>query len=811
MRLKLIFVCLLMLLCLPLFCFNGTGIEWVNSAKAQWVLPEPHHNWIASYIDSTTTHDSIPYVIITSPELAPVFREFADWKYKKGTPTEVMTTSEILAEYSGDSLQIKIRDYLRYRYVNNHTKWVLIGGDDRHVPGMYVMHNDERIFTDFYYACLDYNWNDDGDTLFGETVWGGDTVDAYVDLYMGRIPAKDSNQARIFISKLKAYEIDTTKSEHLTRSFHTSTDIDYTGQDYMSGILMSCLPEYFVKTKVHSEKPKVVQDELLKGYGIITNVGHSQSYDAFLTHYTVDGWPQLGISYKFFDSTSTNGQYSLFINVTCQYGSILHDTCVARSFLFNPDSWGVGYFGTLYENKVSQAEEFYCQILKNIFDSSYTEIGKAISLARDSSQTTWTYSFYMMTRYIYLTSLYFGDPQMHVFTETPKILDIDYRDWLAYDTKPEDFEIAVTSRGEPIDSALVCLSYGEDVYGLGYTDADGKIVFADVDMPPNASGQASLMVSKSNCFTAERSVKIIKYGLAGDANVDNCVNSQDVACLMKYLYAGDGPPAIMERADTDGDCRVDLTDAVYLQAYFHHGGPEPRSGCLQSMAFTKAVPPPDDPVYTDDVIISCKSDGRGQSILSINSLHDLHGIGLTLKSNEQLPIILENLASDVSGLEMFQSQEGDIIRIGLIDMEGIDVLPAGIIDLANLTGEGIEIVDALTIEILDDGSLLKMAPKICGDVRGGRVITFSQNYPNPFNPTTNLSFTLPKESHVTLEIYNLLGQKVRTLADKIYSAGSHTLIWDGRDDSGESLSSGVYFSRFTAGDFTDRKKLILIK
>jgi len=86
-----------------------------------------------------------------------------------------------------------------------------------------------------------------------------------------------------------------------------------------------------------------------------------------------------------------------------------------------------------------------------------------------------------------------------------------------------------------------------------------------------------------------------------------------------------------------------------------------------------------------------------------------------------------------------------------------------------------------------------------------------QNHPNPFNPETKISYYLPTASYVRLTVYNVLGQKVRTLFDGHQDAGTHTLIWDGKREDGTSLSSGIYFYRMQAGDFRETKKMSLMK
>ncbi len=86
-----------------------------------------------------------------------------------------------------------------------------------------------------------------------------------------------------------------------------------------------------------------------------------------------------------------------------------------------------------------------------------------------------------------------------------------------------------------------------------------------------------------------------------------------------------------------------------------------------------------------------------------------------------------------------------------------------------------------------------------------------QNYPNPFNAGTVISFALPEASRVKVTVFNVLGQTMKVLADQEMAAGVQRVSWDGRDDNGNSASSGVYFYRIAANSFTDTKKMTLIK
>lgn len=86
-----------------------------------------------------------------------------------------------------------------------------------------------------------------------------------------------------------------------------------------------------------------------------------------------------------------------------------------------------------------------------------------------------------------------------------------------------------------------------------------------------------------------------------------------------------------------------------------------------------------------------------------------------------------------------------------------------------------------------------------------------QNYPNPFNPSTNINFALPKAGNVIVSVYNVLGQEVTTLVNGELPAGSHTVVWDGRNGSGTVVSSGIYFYKIAAGDFNQTKKMMMLK
>lgn len=89
--------------------------------------------------------------------------------------------------------------------------------------------------------------------------------------------------------------------------------------------------------------------------------------------------------------------------------------------------------------------------------------------------------------------------------------------------------------------------------------------------------------------------------------------------------------------------------------------------------------------------------------------------------------------------------------------------------------------------------------------------SISQNNPNPFNPTTSIDFALPTAAKTKIEVFNILGQKVKTLVDEYLTAGNKRVEWDGTDENGSTVASGIYLYRMTANDYTETKKMMLMK
>jgi flagellar hook assembly protein FlgD len=89
--------------------------------------------------------------------------------------------------------------------------------------------------------------------------------------------------------------------------------------------------------------------------------------------------------------------------------------------------------------------------------------------------------------------------------------------------------------------------------------------------------------------------------------------------------------------------------------------------------------------------------------------------------------------------------------------------------------------------------------------------TLKQNYPNPFNPTTTIDYAIFRAGEYELAVYNLLGQKIRTLLSSQLTAGDYRAQWDGRNETGQKVGSGIYFYRLSGQNLTLTRKMVLMR
>ncbi len=166
------------------------------------------------------------------------------------------------------------------------------------------------------------------------------------------------------------------------------------------------------------------------------------------------------------------------------------------------------------------------------------------------------------------------------------------------------------------------------------------------------------------------------------------------------------------------------------------------------------------------------------------------------------------LAPQAKDVDIYTSRVGDEFRVLLIGREA-KPLPLGDC-LFSLSGDGFDAVDVSLADC--EGKLISVKREFDKGSLPTRY-TLYQNYPNPFNPTTNIRYFVGAEgpAQVALRVYNIAGQLVRTLVDEERSPGEHQVMWDGKNEQGEDVASGVYFYRLNVADYSENRRMVLLK
>ena len=214
----------------------------------------------------------------------------------------------------------------------------------------------------------------------------------------------------------------------------------------------------------------------------------------------------------------------------------------------------------------------------------------------------------------------------------------------------------------------------------------------------------------------------------------------------------------------------------------------------------------DTPVFPEiDNTLSLSMDLNGtkpfnymRDIRDIDELNGVWNLKLDAHENEKILSVSGNVKGSIP-------QEISIAMVDIPERKIVyDFLEKGL----DLTKESRVAYD-LKLVVGDEEYVMTTAQSILTEIP--EMFSLSQNYPNPFNPVTNMDYTLPKRSRVVISIYNVLGQEVKTIINKEQEYGYHSIIWDGIDNRGNQMSSGVYFARMNSEQFTQTKKMLLVK
>lgn len=279
----------------------------------------------------------------------------------------------------------------------------------------------------------------------------------------------------------------------------------------------------------------------------------------------------------------------------------------------------------------------------------------------------------------------------------------------------------------------------------------------------------------------------------GDINGSGMPDATDASDILKHVVGSAliTDPEKVYAADVNGDGEVGAYDAAWILYYVANGSwPTAKiSAAMGTVEFDRA------------------SSEKGIISLPI-TLKKTSGV-VSVYTEVQLTDAIEFKGVSTSLPEGWVAYSNFANGVLKIAMAGTTPLKDGNVAMINLALKDKEAQVNLSASAkLNDQSFGMMNVKV---KEIPAEFSISQNYPNPFNPTTSIKYAIPQDARVTLVIYDMLGQVVKTLVDQEQEAGYYTVRWDGTNDFGSKVSSGIYIYRIIAGKYTSTMKMNLLK
>jgi len=301
--------------------------------------------------------------------------------------------------------------------------------------------------------------------------------------------------------------------------------------------------------------------------------------------------------------------------------------------------------------------------------------------------------------------------------------------------------------------------------------------------------------------------------LMGDANCDGEIDIKDPVYLQYYLFRFGPPPCPLGKGDANCDSVVTIADIVYLINYIIKGGPPPGCNGSSDQCLSKVSTP----VEISFGARSSKADGSFEIAVLTKCPVEIAAVQLEFTYDpNQIQLLDPSTTYPSADLQMYSSTGHGIQKIGLLDLKGDYVIPRGEVSIVTLRGNGkdvssLHIAEAIIVDSKARTLFSTIGAKSESVSRTPLEFSVGQNYPNPFNPSTMIQYALPHDAEVNLLIYNVLGQKVKILVNEFQTAGFKSVEWDGKDDRGSVVATGIYFYKLKAGEFIQTKKMVMLK
>ena len=388
-----------------------------------------------------------------------------------------------------------------------------------------------------------------------------------------------------------------------------------------------------------------------------------------------------------------------------------------------------------------------------------------------------------------------GSPQVYVPRSIPTLVMNNMRDedpelYNVYLVADDLTTTLVSTTTDTMDTIVVSENYNNYCYNIKAQYDTGE---------PSDGGYGTVESKASNTACA------VPFAV-GDANFDSETTIEDVLTLVDFILEETTPSnAAFNNSDINMDDELNIADVVMVVDIIS-GTQSGRSSSLGSFAS-----------------IEIKSN-HASSDLTFNILYDggLKGLEFDLTYDPNIVSIGEPsliLLQD-NVVSTFREIKEGLIKVVLFDVNGGFILADKKHDLLQMPYSFLgSVLDRSSVDISNvivsgpKGNIASVSSNVVSaDVKlVPGIFALHQNYPNPFNPTTEIQFDIPKATQINVSIFNLMGQKVKTLANKQVASGYHVVQWDGTNDNGVSVSTGMYFYTLNTSSQSAMKKMLFLK
>jgi Peptidase family C25/FG-GAP-like repeat/FlgD Ig-like domain len=784
----------------------------------------------------STDGSAVEYVIISPPDedMIAEWQRLADWKTDTGHPALVVTTDWIEEEYpTGVDLAEKIRFFLRDGYLHWGLKWALLGADVGLVPCRFVgWDNPTSSYPcDYYYACLEGSWDDNGNGKFLEHYEDEHILtDLEQDIQVGRISAKNAVQISDWLNKYFVYVKSPPRDGYLDRTlflgevlFHADWQLRgfNGGPDCDTCITADCRYENLVKICVRTdggqhavsvaqsiwdtpegadlpirflmerssiwaprypaldigpESWTTVVDEYNQGYNHVLHIGHASK----------DRWA-IGdgrlIAGELSDNLTngTDGHYSNAVGVDCSSAALNYDS-IGEVMTMLEGHGSISYIGATKGAYAGIGRDFGRQYYVALFSEKGTTLGDGYQGASDYFSTSSDMLLY--------TRALIGDPGMMVWQGTPSDMVVTYNG--SPSLGASTLNVTVTDGAIPVEGAYVCVQKTDEIYATAYTGADG---IAAIPFWAETTGEFNVAVTAS---------EFVPYTATGDV-----VAATDYALVVSSLQLYDD--GTFNSIGNDNGV-VELGEVIRLRLTVENDGAAEATGVSATWALGAGAP--DGLVTVNDgssnlanIVAGGQVSDGGAFLFTINADPVVEVFG----DSDQISVPFDLTIQTSSGGSFVRSYAYDVSRprLDVALNERVDVTVATInlsLGLANVGQGTASHLKATLAEADDDAGVVFISPTTIypADIGPGETLmvgTFEVSFTN--EAASKLVFTVVDTSRsgdpvVHTRNVDLIGPEPPEVISGNGFADAISLTWGWEEEGREADADIVGYKLYRA-------------